>query len=221
MMGKTLSRRALRYAGAVVAVGLATGAGLLIEPLLTHRASLATFFAAVAFAAWWGGFGPAILALGLGFLLAVFVLFPGGGSLAMIPREDLVVLGLYLVVGLLIAFLTESLHRARSRVAEQSKAREIIEQQLRERIEQLAEAEARVRAVVDHVVDGIITINERGIIETFNPAAERIFGYQAGEVVRAKRQNAHARALPRPPRRICLALHRGPARPRSSASAAR
>jgi PAS domain S-box-containing protein len=44
------------------------------------------------------------------------------------------------------------------------------------------EAGERMRSVVDHVLDGIITIDESGIIETFNPAAERLFGYRAGEV---------------------------------------
>ena len=47
----------------------------------------------------------------------------------------------------------------------------------------LREAEARIRAVVDHVVDGIITIDQHGTLESFNPAAERIFGYQAAEVL--------------------------------------
>ncbi len=39
------------------------------------------------------------------------------------------------------------------------------------------------QAVMDTVIDGIITIDARGIIETFNRSAERIFGYEAKEVI--------------------------------------
>jgi PAS domain S-box-containing protein len=44
-------------------------------------------------------------------------------------------------------------------------------------------AEERMRSVVDHVVDGIITIDERGDIDSFNPAAEKLFGYERSEVI--------------------------------------
>ena len=45
------------------------------------------------------------------------------------------------------------------------------------------ESEARLRAVVDTVVDAIVVIDEAGHILDFNPAAERIFGYTAAEVI--------------------------------------
>jgi PAS domain S-box-containing protein len=48
---------------------------------------------------------------------------------------------------------------------------------------ELAQAEERMRSVVNHVVDGIISIDEQGTVTTFNPAAERIFGYSGVEVI--------------------------------------
>ncbi len=41
----------------------------------------------------------------------------------------------------------------------------------------------RLRAVFETAVDGIITIDDRGGIDSMNPAAESIFGYRADEVV--------------------------------------
>lgn len=54
-----------------------------------------------------------------------------------------------------------------------------------------AEAEARhsedrVRAILDHAADAIVTVGADGTIQSLNPAGERIFGYAAEEIVGEK-----------------------------------
>lgn len=48
---------------------------------------------------------------------------------------------------------------------------------------ELRDTNERLRAILETAVEGIITIDERGIIESFNRAAERIFGFPAAEVI--------------------------------------
>jgi PAS domain S-box-containing protein len=50
-------------------------------------------------------------------------------------------------------------------------------------LQKLYNNESRLQAVLNTVLDGIITINHKGIIRSFNPAAEKIFGYMADEVI--------------------------------------
>ena len=47
---------------------------------------------------------------------------------------------------------------------------------------ELRRSEIRLRSVVENASDAIITVNRLGKIETFNPAAETIFGFSRGEV---------------------------------------
>jgi len=66
-------------------------------------------------------------------------------------------------------------------------------------------SETRIRTIVDNVAAGIITADEHGRIKSFNPMAEKIFGYSASEALgqpvkmlipvrhyRAGKQNLHA-----------------------------
>ena len=53
----------------------------------------------------------------------------------------------------------------------------------REAWDRLAEKEARLQSILNTAVDGIVTIDDQGIIESLNPATEHIFGYAAGELI--------------------------------------
>lgn len=48
---------------------------------------------------------------------------------------------------------------------------------------QVREGSSRLRATLDTAVDGIITINSKGLIQDYNRSAERLFGWRADEVI--------------------------------------
>jgi PAS domain S-box-containing protein len=60
-------------------------------------------------------------------------------------------------------------------------AHDITERQRAE--EAVREREARLSSIIETAPDSIITIDERGIVQSFSVAAERLFGYSAGEVI--------------------------------------
>ncbi|MFL5731403.1 MAG: PAS domain S-box protein [Cytophagaceae bacterium] len=53
--------------------------------------------------------------------------------------------------------------------------------QLKKAESDLKESESRINAIINTAVDGIITINERGIMEMLNPSAVKMFGYNSAE----------------------------------------
>ena len=60
-------------------------------------------------------------------------------------------------------------------------ARDLTQRRLAESA--LQDSEGRLRAILEAAADAIVTVNDAGEIESFNPAAERMFGYSAHDAV--------------------------------------
>ena len=80
-----------------------------------------------------------------------------------------------------IALTVSPIHDEAGRVVGASKiARDRTEAKLA--ASALSEREAHLRSILDTVPDGMVVIDERGIIQSFSVTAERMFGYTAEEV---------------------------------------
>jgi diguanylate cyclase (GGDEF)-like protein/PAS domain S-box-containing protein len=49
--------------------------------------------------------------------------------------------------------------------------------------EELRQSGERIQAILDNVADGIVTVDERLIVRSYNPAAARLFGYPPEEII--------------------------------------
>jgi len=58
-----------------------------------------------------------------------------------------------------------------------------LEALIEDRTLELNENMARTRTIIDTASDGIVVVNNQGIIQEFSPSAERIFGYAADQVI--------------------------------------
>jgi len=58
------------------------------------------------------------------------------------------------------------------------------------------ENEKRRKSIIDNVVDGIITLDKAGRIQSFNQAAQTMFGYEPGQII----GESLCRIMPPPPR---------------------
>ena len=74
-------------------------------------------------------------------------------------------------------------YHSRDEVGKLIEAFDSMRQQIKQRESALIESQARNNAMIENVVDGIISINIKGTVESFNSAAEKIFGYASDEVI--------------------------------------
>ena len=76
--------------------------------------------------------------------------------------------------------------RVQERTAELEKVNERLNQEIAQRAraeDELGERERFTRGITTNIADAVVTIDARGDIQSFNPAAESMFGFDAAEVI--------------------------------------
>src|SRR5437764_10889574 len=86
----------MAYVAAVVATGAMVSLRCLLDPVVGDYLPLATLYGAVAFAVWFGGYRPALLATVLGYLACDYLFIEPRGRLGFASVHDFVGLILYL-----------------------------------------------------------------------------------------------------------------------------
>jgi len=158
-------QEALRYALAPVAVAIAFLARLALTPILGDASPYLLFVPAVLVAGGLGGLGPGLLATALSVVLGFFVITMSPG----VSASEIVDAALFTLIGAGIAWSGEQLQRNRIRAATSTR-------------DALAR-EAHLASILNTVPEAMIVIDEGGIVQSFSPAAERLFGYSAAEVI--------------------------------------
>jgi len=159
----------LRYSVAVLAVLLALGLMLWLDPWLGMTQSpFLMFFGAVMVSGWYGGIKPGVLATFLSALLSNYFFIDPKYSLALALPSS-VRLSLFLLQGIVFSVLCEALRTGNRR--------------LEVSLLKLQASEKRYRRLIDTAYEGIWTINAEGRIEYVNQRMAEILGYSVEEIL--------------------------------------
>jgi len=147
---------------AVLAVAMAWLAERLLLPITGVEAPYLFLIPAVLVAAFVGGLVPGLVATALGAALVLLVIKPH-------PSSGLLYDVIFVLIGGGIAWIGEQMQQSRLRASTSA-------------ADALAR-EAHFKSILDTVPDAMIVIDERGMIQSFSSAAERLFGYGGDEVL--------------------------------------
>ncbi len=150
-----MSRRWLPYVVALLAVGVALGLRLALDPWLGARVPFITLFGAIVVAAWYGGAGPAALAALAGWIGCELLFIEPRGVLAFRGGVQVIETLAYALSTLLIAGLAGAMQRARRRAEEN---------------------EQRFRAFMQHSPNPVFLKDEAGRYLFMNRAGEALIG---------------------------------------------
>ncbi len=155
----------MAYGIAVAAIAVALAIRLAVEPILAGHSSYLFFLPAILVASAFGGWGPGLFAAILGLLFGLFFVANFGA----LSAADIVNAAAFALVGVGASWCGELLHRSRFSAALSAQA--------------AIAREAHLKSILDSIPEAMIVIDDRGIMQSFSLAAERLFGYAAADVI--------------------------------------
>ena len=158
----------LRYGASICFVLVALALRAAFDKFLGDAHPFPFFLAAIAVAAWYGGFGPALLALTLGYLAADWFFIP--------PRYQFLVADALRLFAVVVYIFTGLVVSAAVNAAQFSGRRE------RHRAFQLIHERERFRVTLSSIGDAVIATDARGLVTFMNSVAEKITGWRQQEV---------------------------------------
>jgi len=159
-----LRRIAIEYGLAVVAIAAAAALRAALDPVLHGQGGFLLFVPAILAGSAFGGWKAGIAATAVSLMIAVLFIAAARSP----ATADLVNAAVFAFIGVAASGRGELLRRARLAVltsAESARARE-----------------AHVQSILETIPEGMVVIDERGIVRSFSAAAERLFGYSPAEV---------------------------------------
>ena len=160
---------AATYAVAIAALAAAVLIRYLLDPWMGNTLPLVTLFGAVATAVWTGGVRPAVAVVILGYLACSYLFIEPRGRIEFTDPGTLIGVLAYVFTCALIILFGEAAHRAQRRVG-------------RDQFDQLLTARL-LASIIESSDDAIISKSLNGIIQSWNAAAQRLFGYTADQAI--------------------------------------
>lgn len=157
-----------RYGIALFSVAIAALVWFTLDLFFNSSALLFVYIPAVLVASALGGLVPGLLATVLSLAISIGFDHQTG--------HDYVRIAIFAIVGCGISYWGQLLYRNLQETAH-------IAQELLATTDDLRAREAHVNSILQTVPDAMIVISERGVIQSFSSAAERLFGYAAQEVI--------------------------------------
>jgi len=134
------------------------------------------YLLAVIVAAWFGGLYPGLLSLAVSLVISNFLFIEPYFAFGMPGRANVMRMIVVALVGIFIIFVCERLRRQRTAAEADVEALKLADVAV-------LTSESRLSAIIESAMDAFIGKDLNGVVTSWNPAAESMFGYTSGEMI--------------------------------------